>query len=144
LLTVDLPLERTVERNAYRESWIQLERTVRDFAQLEDLVKSQVRDRLRALLEAREGQRIQADAVKLAERRVDSARLLLDAGRAQTRDLLEAQEDLVSAQNDLTAALINYRIAELELQRDMGVLRVDGEGHWLEFDPRELAHEHRP
>ncbi len=139
MLTIDLPLERTRERNVYRNSWIQLEQAVRDLADLEDTVKIQIRDRLRTLLQAREGQRIQAAAVTLAQRRVDSARLFLDAGRAQTRDLLEAQEDLVSAQNDLTAALIDYRIAELELQRDMGLLRVDSEGQWMEFDPMQVA-----
>src|SRR5690606_23006588 len=135
LLEIDLPLERTAERNAYRESWIFLERAVRDYQELEDSVKAEVRDRLRTLLEAREGQRIEAAAVFLAERRVDSARKFLDAGRAQTRDLLEAQEDLVSAQNDLTAALVAYRIAELELQRDMGLLQVGPDGLWTEFVP---------
>ena len=138
LLSIDLPLERTAERNAYRDSWIQLEREVRSLQELEDQVKQEVRNQLRSLLQSREGQTIQATAVRLAERRVNSARLFLDAGRAQTRDLLEAQEDLVVAQNDLTAALIAYRIAELELQRDLGLLEITTDGLWQETDHREL------
>ena len=51
--------------------------------------------------------------------------MFLEAGRAEIRDLLESQEDLLSAQNELTAAIISYRVAELELQRDMGVLQVN-------------------
>ncbi|MBI4878055.1 MAG: TolC family protein [Planctomycetes bacterium] len=144
LLTIDLPLERTAERNAYRDSWILLERTVRAYQELEDQIKQEVREELRSLLLAREEQLIQTSAVAVAMRRVDSTRSFLEAGRAQTRDLLEAQEDLVAAQNDLTAALIAYRIAEYELQRDLGVLQVSEDGLWEEFDPRELTHEDTP
>ncbi len=144
LLTIDLPLERTAERNAYRESWIQLERAVRAYQELEDQVKQEIRDELRSLLLAREEQQIQTSAVAVAKRRVDSTRSFLEAGRAQTRDLLDAQEDFVAAQNDLTAALIAYRIAEYELQRDLGLLQVSEDGLWEEFDPRELTHEDTP
>ena len=60
---------------------------------------------------------------------------LIDAGRADTRDILEAQEALLAAQNGVTAALVGYRIAELELQRDMGVLSVNHQGEWSEYAP---------
>jgi outer membrane protein TolC len=138
LLTLDLPLERTGERIAYRQSLIALERTVRDAQALEDQVKLQVRSTLRDLREAREALRIQSESVALAERQVDSVDLLLQAGRAQIRDLLEAQDNLVAAQDALTAALVTYRVAELRLQRDMGVLQVDERGLWREFDPQEV------
>jgi len=89
-------------------------------------------------LQARESYRIQLEAVALAERRVDSTALFLQAGRAEVRDVLEAQEDLVNAQNALTAALVDYRVAELNLQRDMGVLQVSDDGLWHEFDPTDI------
>lgn len=138
LLTIDLPFERTAERNAYRESLINLESSVRDVQALEDRIKADVRERLRTLLNSREALRIQAAAVELASRRVDSTRAFLDLGRAQTRDLLEAQDDLLDAQNALTSALVNYRIAELELQRDTGVLLVNEDALWTELDPASL------
>jgi outer membrane protein TolC len=72
--------------------------------------------------------------VRLAESRVESTNLFLELGRAETRDLLEAQDDLVSAQNALTGALVDYRVAELELQRDMGVLQVNEQGIWREYE----------
>lgn len=134
-LSIDLPLERTQERNAYRESYIALERAVRSMQQLEDQVKLDVRNALRTLLANRESYRIQALAVELASRRVESTQLFLQLGRAEIRDVLEAQEALVSAQNALTAALVSYRVAELELQRDMGVLNVDEQGLWSEYEP---------
>jgi outer membrane protein TolC len=131
-LLLDLPLERTAERDAYRESFLLLEEAVRGAQQLEDRVKIEVRERLRTLLEAREAVRIQEQAVRLAEARVESTGVMLQAARAQVRDVLEAQEALVSARNALTAALLRYRVAELELLRDMGVLAVKPDGIWAE------------
>jgi outer membrane protein TolC len=133
LLTLDLPFERTAEAVAYRNSFILLEQAVRNVQHLEDTIKIEVRSRLRELLEARETIRIQAKAVSLAQKRVKSIQLFMDAGRAETRDLLEAQDALLQAQNNLTSARVNYRIAELEIQRDMGVLVVTDTGLWQEY-----------
>ena len=133
LLGLDLALERTAERNRYRNQFIELEDAVRSMQELEDVVKLEVRDALRDLLESRETLRIQAEAVAVARRRVDSTDLFLQAGRAEIRDVLEANEDLNTAQNALTAALVNYRVAELRLQRDLGVLQVDEKGLWQEY-----------
>lgn len=135
LLGIDLPFERTAERNSYRNTLIAYERTVRDLQEAEDNVKFDVRNVLRSLLEARETIRIQAEAVRVAQRRVDSTDLFLQAGRAEIRDLLEAQNSLNSAQDALTSAVVNYRIGELRLQRDLGVLEVQNNGLWVEFDP---------
>jgi outer membrane protein TolC len=134
LLLLDLPLERTRERNQYRESIINLQQKMRDLEKTEDQVKLDVYIRLRDLKEFREGLLIQARSVEVAERRVKSTDLFLQAGRIQVRELLEAREDLVSAQNGLSDAVVNYRVAELSLQRDMGVLLVNEKGLWKEFN----------
>lgn len=136
-LHVDLPWERTGERNVYRDSFIQFEKSARDVQASEDQVKLDIRNAMRSLLQQRESYRIQSVAAQLAQRRVDSVNLFLEAGRAAIRDLLEAQRDLQSAQDARTAAVVNYRIAELELQRDMEVLKVDERGLWREYDPNE-------
>lgn len=143
LLTLDLPLERTAERNAYRDSYIALEESVRSLQQLEDSIKLSIRNELRDLLESREQVKIQAMAVSVAEKRQKSTKMFLDAGRAQIRDLLEAQDSLLSAQNSLTSSIISYRLAELNIQRDMGVLQVDETGLWKEFSP-EAFNENEP
>ena len=133
LLRLDLALERTAERNTYRNQLMDLERSVRDLQALEDAIKLDVRNQLRDMLESRESLRIQAQAVALAERRVDSTSLLLKLGRAEIRDVLEAQEALLSAQNALTSALVNYRVSELQLQSNLGLLEVDETGLWQEY-----------
>lgn len=138
LLGIDLPLERTSERNSYRNALIGYEQTIRALQDAEDSVKFDVRSVLSDLLEARESIKIQAEAVRVAQRRVDSTNLFLQAGRAEIRDLLEAQNALNSAQDALTSAVVNYRIGELELQRDLGVLTVRSDGLWTEFDPESV------
>ena len=50
------------------------------------------------------------------------------------RDVLEAQNALLSAQNSMISALVSYRLRELELQRDLGVLNVTADGQWKETD----------
>jgi outer membrane protein TolC len=138
LLTLNLPIERTAERNDYRNSLIDLEKTIRSLQSLEDNIKLQIRNRLRALLSARESVLIQSKSVQVAEKRVRSTNMFLDVGRAQIRDLLEAQEARLDAQNSLTAAVKNYRIAELQIQRDMGLLEVNEKGLFKEIDPEVL------
>ena len=99
LLNLDLPLERTAERNNYRNSFVKLEQAVREVQSLEDEIKLSLRNRLRDLLQSRQSLSIQAQSVIVAERRVRSINMFLEAGRAEVRDLLEAQEALLSAQN---------------------------------------------
>jgi outer membrane protein TolC len=133
LLSIDLPIERTAERKAYRESYISLESAVRNFQRLEDDIKLSVRQSLRSMSEAREGLKIQNRAVSVAEKRVNSTTLFFEAGRAQIRDLLEAQDALLTARNSLTSAVIDYRIAELEFQRNTELLEIDANGLLKEF-----------
>lgn len=141
LLTLDLPFERTEERNAYRESFIDLEAAIRDVQALEDRIKLSIQTALRSLRTARESLSVQAKAVAVAQKRVRSINLFLEAGRAELRDLLEAQEALFSAQNALTAAVIDYRIAGLRLQADMGLLAVDEKGRWQEYALKGVAND---
>ena len=70
----------------------------------------------------------------LAERRVESTDLFLQAGEAQIRDLLEAQEDLVEARDGLVSAVVNYHVATLNLKRDLELLEVNEKGLWREND----------
>ena len=135
LLTLDLPIERTRERNDYRNSLIDLERATRSVQSLEDQIKLAIRSELRNLLESRESLKIQAQSVVVAEKRVRSTTFFLEAGRTEIRNLLEAQDSLLAAQNGLTRAVVDYRIAELELQRDLGLLDVNEKGLWREFTP---------
>ncbi len=131
-LELDLPVERTAERNAFRASLIQAMRARRQREALEDQVTFDVREAERQLERARQSYEIEAQAVKLAEARVDSTDQLLEAGRATTRDRLDAETALVTARNALTRALVDHAIARLVLLSDVGVLQVGSDGLWVE------------
>jgi outer membrane protein TolC len=134
-LAFDLNLDRLPERNAYRASIIALERTQRTAEELSDRIVADLRQQLRALSTARESYGIQQNAVTLAARRVESTELNLEAGRTDTRDVLESQEALVNARNALTAALTTYILSGLALYRDMELLRVTPDGLTVETGP---------
>ena len=142
-LDLDLPLDRLAERNALRRRLIDLEVARREVERVSDQIGADVRDSLRRAEATRQSHAIQVGAVQLGERRVASAELNLQAGRASTRDLLEAQDDLLEARNAAISALIDFTLARLNLYLDLEMLRVDDSG--LAVSPalaERLAEEH--
>ncbi len=129
---VDLPLDRKNQRNSYREALISFAQRQRSYENEIDNVKLQIRNAYRQLRERAESYRIQQLSLKLAERRLENNQLLLDAGRADVRLLLDSQDAMVNAQNNLTAALVNHTISKLNFFRDVGVLQVRPDGMWEE------------
>lgn len=127
-LDINLPIDLIAQRNAYRETLITLERAKRSEIELADSIRVALRDELRQARTQLETLRIQENAVELAERRIESTQLNQQAGRAETRDYLEAQEALRQARNALITARIDYHLARLNLWRDMELLRVDESG----------------
>lgn len=124
-LDLDLPWDRLSERNSYRAALIALQAAERSAADLAVLIDVALRASLRELVSRKQAYEIQLNSVALAERRVESTTLNFEAGRAETRDLLEAQDDLVAARDDLTRALVDYHLATLALYRDLEALVVD-------------------
>lgn len=132
---LDLPLDKKSERNEYRRRLIDLDEATRNQCETRDEVVLQVRNSWRQLTRALRSYRIRVQSVRLAEARVESTMLLLEAGDADTRDMLDAREALVGAQNDLARALVDYRVARLQLARDMEILTVTKTGQMREsFD----------
>ena len=133
LANLDLPFDRFAERNDYRTAEINLERAHRNLQESRDLVVAEIRDDLRTLAAARESYAIQAISLAVAERSQQSTVMNPEAGRADTRDVLEAERSLVDARNRMTAVRIEYVLAALRLYLDMEILRVEETG--LEVDP---------
>jgi outer membrane protein TolC len=131
-MQADLPLDRLAERNAYRESLITLTRATRQYDLDKDNVALEVRQAYRQLDEAAQRYQIQKSSLDLAERRVESTNMLLQEGRASTRDLLDSQDALLAAQNNLTGALVDHTVAKLSFYRDIGALQVKPDGMWQE------------
>lgn len=137
-LDLDLPVDRLPERNLYRSALITLQSSARDAEELADRIRTDLRDDLRLSRTTYESYQIQLAAEQLAARRVESTRLNLAAGRADTRDILEAQEALLNAQNATTQALIEHTLARLALFLDMELLTVDEQGIRVDTEIYEL------
>lgn len=127
---LELPFNKVPERNAYRQALINLEREKRNVTQTKDEIKLDILGFCRDLLESYQTYLIQEKSLELASRRVEGADLLLQAGRATTRDLLEAQESYLDAKNSLSSAIVNYLISYLEFLRDTELLELNEQGVW--------------
>jgi len=131
-LTVNLPLDRVAEANAYRSSLISLEQSKRNMSLQEDNIKLQVRDSWRALDQAKRAFEISKVGVELAERRVEEQNLLAELGRAKAQDQVDAQNDLSSSKNQYTQALVGHTIARLQFWDNLGILYIKDAGQWEE------------
>ncbi len=131
-LELDPILDGTKKRNNYRRAAIALESNERDYITLVDETRKLIRDDFRTLDAAWSSYVIQREALQVAESRVESTTIFQQAGKSSTRDVLEAQDALVKAQNALVSALVKYRMAGLQLRRDLSVLKVTDEGLLLE------------
>ncbi len=130
-LELNLPIDRLRERNTFRASFINFERELRNLSLTFDNTRENINSGLRTLRQAWQNYDIQIRATELAQRRVESVDLLLQAGRAEIRDQLDAQTALIQAQNAVTQSLVDYHVARLGLLRDIGLLNIDEEQFWL-------------
>lgn len=128
---LDLPLNRKLQRNDFRRSTISFERQLRSLALFLDELKSDLRGDLRTLDQSRQSYEIQVSAKALADRRVESSELSLQAGRVQVREVVDAQTSRVQAYNAATAALVDYHLTRLRLLLDLGLLRTERDKFWL-------------
>jgi hypothetical protein len=103
-----------------------VERSRRSVEETEDSVVADVRRAFRTLEQARRSYDIEKEGVRIAERRAESAKISLEAGRPRTTisDVLDAESALVGARNGLTSALVAHAVARLELERDTGTLNA--------------------
>ena len=135
-INLDLPLERTAERNRVRARMVALLRARRARASARDGVVREIRNALREIREARRSHAVQTESLRLAERRVEGTALLLESGGATIRDRLEAEDALRGARNALTGARIEHRLGRLRLGLAAGGLCVDEAGRWILLRPR--------
>lgn len=127
---LDLPLDRVPEQSVYRKAMITLSRRQREYEQATDIVRLEVRNSYRDLIEAADRYKVQSESYELARQRYNKNLTLLKYGRASSRRVLNAQNNLVNAQNAATEALVEFSIASLNFYRDAGVLQVRPDGMW--------------
>ncbi|HCD02514.1 MAG TPA: hypothetical protein DER64_18525, partial [Planctomycetaceae bacterium] len=143
---VDAPLTRLLERNAYRESLVNFQRSRRGLIRSRDALHQGLRqlvrdiDRLQLLLE------IQRQAVAIGIRQLDMNRETLYApvppaqpgqappsfGGNTTRNLIDGLRSLLSSQNQFMNTWFSYYAARMRLARELGIMKLDPHGRWIE------------
>ena len=145
-LEFDAPFTRLLERNNYRQSLIDYQRSRRDFIRSHDSLHLGLRGLLRQIELLRMDLEIQRRAVTIAIRRVDMTRAAFYApvrppqpgqrpaqfGPTAATNLLTALSALRNTQNNLMGVWLNYYAARMRLQRELGTMKLDEDGDWID------------
>jgi hypothetical protein len=134
-LTLDLPLNRRAQRNAYRLALLDYQAALRALTQNEDEIKRSIRDELRALALARTKYHISVASAALAAERVQSTRLQLALGFAgvAARDFLDAQDAYRKALGGVADSHVGYVISRARFFLDSELMQLDESGFWREL-----------
>jgi outer membrane protein TolC len=135
-LQVDGPLNRQAERNQYRLSLINYQRSRRDYMQLSDSIELDVRTGLRELRRQRINFEIARQQLLVAVRQLAIERRLLTApvqdrrgdDGAATLRILNAQQSLLVARNGLADSFFNYEQQRIRLLINSEKLLLDERG----------------
>lgn len=129
-ITMEVPLQRTRERNALRNAQIALERSRRDLGLARDQIEIDVRDQLRQLRSTEQQLALQQEQIEQERKAVAVIEIRYESGTADNRDLLEARQALIQAENSLIRLQVDHFIRRLDLHRTLGVLFIDPNGMW--------------
>ena len=151
----DAPFTRLLERNNYRQSLIDYQRSRRNFIQSRDGLHTGLRAALRNIEQLATNLEIQRRAVAISIRRVDLTRESLNApvpppqpgqppaqfGPTSATNLLTALSDLRNTQNNFMSVWLNYYASRMRLSRELGIMVLDEKGHWIDYPIPEGAEE---
>lgn len=128
--TLDIGLDRTIEKTEYRRALMVLEQAKWMLDERRNTVSQEVRSALRKLREAHDRYALLTQARDKADRRLENTLTLLQYARANTRDVLRAQKDAYDARNEAADAVTDYAIAQLEFYSDTGIMQIQPDGMW--------------
>ena len=125
-LILGLPIDRTIERLALRQSQVTLQRTFREYDRFRDTVAVEVRAAVRNIDRALFSKQLQEENLRIARLRIASIEAAPDRANSTDRNLaatalLGAQDNYLRARRDLQVAILRYLL-------DGGQLRVEIDG----------------
>jgi len=140
----DAPLTRLAERNDYREALINYQQARREYYAYEDNVYRALRTTLRAIRLAQINFEQRRAAVYVAAAQVDLKQYDLlhkppEAGRGglsdvAARDVIDAINNLLNEQNNFLGVWVDYEVQRLNLAFDLGTMKLDERGMWIDQD----------
>ena len=129
-LSLNLPLDRVPEQDLYARALVMLNQRQREYDETADMIRMEVREAHRRMLEAAERYQVLSEGLRLAQERVDRTLAALRYARVSSRRVLTALEHLYDARNEAADALTDYAIATLNFYRDTEILQVRPDGMW--------------
>ena len=120
--------DRFTERNAYRSSLIDVQRTRRDYTHTSEQIRAEVLSAVNQILLQRQLVSIQRKVLEVAEERMQYANQMFKMGVLGNRDVVEAEDAVLSAQNTLNRAKTARWNAILNFRLATGTLIVDENG----------------
>ncbi len=147
-LQFDSPLTRLSERNTYRQALIDYQQARMDYYAFEDRVSKNLREVLRNLQLKRKNLEIRREAVWAAAVQIELNQEIRNLGQASSqasgataaRDVVSALSDLLTAQNDFLALWVTYEVLRRGLDFDLGTMRLDASGMWVDPGPIDPDH----
>ncbi len=136
-ISLDLPLDKLAERNAFRKSRITFEQQLRSLMKTLDDLRDEVRTNVRTLDQNQQSYVINVKKLEVAKRELEKAQLDLQAGQGNIspRDILEAQTAVASAQNSVTQSFITFHTQRLRLLNNTGILNTAPANWWRQLQP---------
>lgn len=135
-LSLKTPLDRRREQNNYRSAQIAYARARRNYMAAEDQVKLDVRKHFRSVLMLEENFEIKRRALRIAAFELDQAiefgKRPGTKGMQQGLNLSRALDNILDVQDDLIDRWVEYETARLQLFRDMGTMKLDERGFWVD------------
>jgi hypothetical protein len=130
--TLDTPLNRRAQRNAFREQLLNYQLSRRGVMALEDAIKQDVRTDLRAIQLSREQHDLGIASAALAYERVISTELQLRLGvpGVAARDFLDAQTAYANSLSIVANRHVAYILSRIQLFVDLEQLQLDALGRW--------------
>lgn len=129
-LALEIPIQRTPERNAYRSALIARDRAERDYDILLENVDRDIRNALRQLERTEQQIDLQVQQIGQEDRAVAVTQIRYEAGDVDNRALLEARRAKIGAENALISFKVSHFISRLRLYRDLGLLFIEPDGMW--------------
>ncbi|MBF0198422.1 MAG: TolC family protein, partial [Planctomycetes bacterium] len=124
-LNLDLPLDKTADRQNLYNSQNTLKQRERDFKLLAYQISIEIKNRIRQIKQLEDSIEIQNLILESEKTRYGVAEFRFQSGEVSNREVIEASESLTDAENTKIDLYLNHFIAKLRLKKDLGLMDLD-------------------
>ena len=133
-LTLDFktPIDQVGLRNDYNAALVSYQRARREYMRQEDGVKQEVRRSYRQLVVSEGRVNIARASLRIASYQYDNLQISSGQSQSNSLSLLQSLDSILRSQNALIGDWVTYETNRLNIFRDMGIMRIDTTGLWVD------------